>query len=289
MDTGLADRTVLVTGASGSLGRSIAEEFGTEGARLILQGRSRTAELEAFVAGRSWASAARVIEADLSQPGTLAAALDRVLGDDEPLDHVVANAGHWPSEARPCHHIDEERFLDTLQSNLMGAVRTAQYFMARLERLGPRPGEGASLTFTGSTAARFGERDHSDYAAAKAALVGLARTLKNEVTRIDPLARVNVIEPGWSQGEVVRPELQAPGMVTRVTRTLALRQLGRGKDVGRAAVFLASPRMARHVTGEILGVHGGMEGRVLWGEGDIDEASIMARLDDGDPSPPGTG
>ncbi len=287
MNTGLENRTVLVTGASGSLGRSIAEAFGEEGARLILQGRSRTAELEEYVAGRPWSSRARVITADLSRPDALVCALDAVLGDDERLDHVIANAGHWPSEPRPLHRIDEERFLDTLQSNLMGAVRTARYFMARLERLGGRPGEGASLTFTGSTAARFGERDHSDYAAAKAALVGLARTLKNEITRIDPLARVNVIEPGWSQGEVVRPELQAPGIVSRVTRTLALRQLGRGKDVARAAVFLASPVMARHVTGEVLGVHGGMEGRVLWSESDIDEAAVMARLaeDAPDPSP----
>ncbi len=287
MDTGLSHRTVLVTGASGSLGRSIAEAFGAEGARLILQGRSRTAELEAYVAGQAWASDVRVIQVDLSQPEALAVALDGVLRDDERLDHVVANAGHWPSEPQPLHRIDEERFLDTLQSNLMGAVRTARYFMARLERLGARPGEGASLTFTGSTAARFGERDHSDYAAAKAGLVGLARTLKNEVTRIDPLARVNVIEPGWSQGEVVRPELQASGMVARVTQTLALRQLGRGKDVGRAAVFLASPRMARHVTGEILGVHGGMEGRVLWSEHDIDQTSIMARLNEDDVGPDG--
>jgi 3-oxoacyl-[acyl-carrier protein] reductase len=60
---------------------------------------------------------------------------------------------------------------------------------------------------------------------------------------------------------------------------MALRQLARAADVARTVVALASPALSRHVSGEVVTVAGGMEGRVLWEPADIDEAAIRARLD----------
>ena len=71
-----------------------------------------------------------------------------------------------------------------------------------------------------------------------------------------------------------------PGTITSVTRTMALRQLGRAEDVARAVLFLCSPAMSRHVSGEVLTVAGGMEGRTLWGEADVDEEAVRRRLGD---------
>ena len=62
---------------------------------------------------------------------------------------------------------------------------------------------------------------------------------------------------------------------------MALRQLARAKDVARAVVFLASPELARHVTGEVLTVAGGMEGRTLWEGAEIDVDEVRARLEGG--------
>ena len=105
--------------------------------------------------------------------------------------------------------------------------------------------------------------------------------MKNEIVDIDPCARVNLIEPGWTVTHMARPALEQAGVIEKVVRTMPLRQLGRAQDVARAALFLASPAASRHVTGEIVTVAGGMEGRALWEASDIDEKKIRDRLGDG--------
>jgi 3-oxoacyl-[acyl-carrier protein] reductase len=279
VDLGLADKVVWITGASGGIGRALAEAFAAEGARVVLSGHARVAELDAWVAGEPWRDAALVLRADVRSADELRRATARAIERWGRIDVCVANAGTWPPEALPLDELPEERLRATLEVNLVGALLTARAFLAALRRTGPRPdGDGAALVFTGSTAGRFGERGHADYAAAKAALVGAVRSLKNEIAELDPRARVNLVEPGWTVTRMARPAIDEPGAVERAVRTMAMRQLGRAADVARAVVWLASPRAARHVSGEALAVSGGMEGRVLWEPEEIDGAAIRARL-----------
>jgi 3-oxoacyl-[acyl-carrier protein] reductase len=194
------------------------------------------------------------------------------------IDVCVANAGKWPSEDRGLHELPPERLRETVEVNLLGALFTARAFLGALARSGPRPdGHGAALLFTGSTAGRFGERGHVDYAVAKAALHGAVRTLKNEIVRLDPYGRVNAVEPGWTVTHMARAALEQPGQVERVVRTMPLRQLGRAIDVARTVAWLASPTAAAHVSGEIIAVAGGMEGRVQWSEAELDRRAILSR------------
>ena len=109
----------------------------------------------------------------------------------------------------------------------------------------------------------FGEAGHADYSAAKAAIAhGLALSLKNEIVRTAPLARVNVVAPGWTVSPMTEGELTEEA-VARVTATMALRKVATAEDVARAIVFLCSPLAAGHVTGQTITVAGGMEGRLL--------------------------
>jgi 3-oxoacyl-[acyl-carrier protein] reductase len=131
----------------------------------------------------------------------------------------------------------------------------------------------------GSTAAIFGEAGHADYAAAKAAMAfGLTRTLKNEIARLAPHTadycggRVNCVCPGWTVVPRTAYKLDDPAAVRRVAATMALPKLARPEDVAHAAVFLASDRLAGHLTGQILVVAGGMEGRWLWQPAEVDPA-----------------
>jgi 3-oxoacyl-[acyl-carrier protein] reductase len=278
MDLGLSGRCVLITGASGGIGRALAETFAAEGASLALCGRERTAELEDYVAGRPWRDRARCFRADLAAPGEVDELLDRARSAFGRVDVAVANAGRWPREDRLLHEIDEARVRATLDDNLLGPLWTARAFLRTLAATGPRDGgEGASLCFVGSTAGRFGERGHSDYAAAKSALVGLMLSLKNEIVRVDPFARVNLVEPGWTVTHQVREALERRGAIEGALRTMALRQLARASDVARAVAFLSSPAAARHLTGQTVTVAGGMEGRSLWGPEDVDEAAVRGR------------
>ncbi len=283
MDMQLTEKVVLITGASGGIGRAMAVAFAQEGARLALHGNAQIEELRTWLGTQSWKDRAIVIEADVTDEHQVQAAFDRVSEKWGRIDVAIANAGVWPVEDKPLWELDAERLRRTLDINLFGALFTARAFLAQLARLGPREdGHGASLLFTGSTAGRFGERGHSDYSASKAALDGLVRTLKNEITQIDPYGRVNMIEPGWTVTEMARKNLDAPGVVEGVVRTMALRQIARACEIARAAVFFASPFAARHVSGQVLTVAGGMEGRVLWEPQEIDRGQVLARLDPDD-------
>lgn len=278
MDLGLAEKVVLVTGASGGIGRALVEVFAAEGAHLVLQGHRNLERLEAVCAAAPWREHALVVHADVTDPAALEDAFERALARFGRVDACIANAGVWPPDDRPLADLDDARLREVIEVNLFGALFTARAFLRALARTGPRAdGAGAALVFTGSTAGRFGERGHADYSASKAALVGLARTLKNEITLLDPYGRVNVVEPGWTVSDMTRKNLHEPGVVENVVRTMALRQLARPVDVARTVAFLASPA-ARHVSGAVVSVAGGMEGRVLWEREGVDGDAVRARL-----------
>jgi len=272
MDLGLAQSTVLITGASGGIGRALARTFAEEGAGLVLTGHSRIGELTAWAADE-FGDRALCVAADVRDPDAVDAAFAAGVRRFGRIDAAVANAGVWPVEDRALHQLDAARLADTVAVNLLGAAHTARAFMASLARTGAVPGRGAAMVCIGSTAGRFGERDHADYALAKAGLVGLVQSLKNELPRIDPLARINLVEPGWTVTEMAREALEDDVAVGRTLTTMALRRLGRADDVARACAVLCSPLAAAHLTGQTVTVAGGMEGRVLW---DVDEADVEA-------------
>lgn len=274
MDLGLQDRVVLVTGASGGIGTAMVQAFLAEGAVVIAQGHTRFDGMAERLPG------AIPMRADLGDPAAVDALFDRIVATHGRIDVLAANAGRWPQPELALHETPVSELQATLVDNLSSAMWSSRAFMRVLAETGPRDGEGASIVFTGSTAGRFGEARHAAYAAAKAGLIGLALTLKNEIVTLDPWARVNVVEPGWTATPRVRGGLEArPEGAVRATQTMALRQLARCEDIARTALFLASPRAARHVTGESLTVAGGMEGRRLWDAAEVDTQLLRARLD----------
>src|SRR2546423_240269 len=99
-------------------------------------------------------------------------------------------------------------------------------------------------------------------ARAFAAEGGLLLSLKNEVTRIAPLARVNAVAPGWTESAMTRGLVDLE-RVRAISRTMALRKVAQPEDVARQVVVLASDELSGHVTGQVVVVAGGMEGRTV--------------------------
>lgn len=257
MDTGLADKVVFITGASGGIGQALTSAFLAEGARVAACSRR----------GVTVADPDRLLSllADVRRLDQMDRAVSDAAARFGRVDVCVVNAGIWPEEPLLLDEIPEDRIRDVVDVNLLGAMWTARAFFAALRRSGPRPdGHGASLVFIGSTAGRFGERGHAEYAVTKAALRGLVLTLKNEIVTLDPWGRANLVEPGWVVTPMAEATLRASGAIDAVTRTMPLRRVASPEDVAAAAVHLSSPLLARHVTGESITVAGGMEGRVLW-------------------------
>ena len=255
METELRGKGVLVTGGAGGIGTATVRAFAEEGARVAVHYRSNEDKARALATEVGGAA----VRADLTSEAEVDALIPEAVKVLGRLDVVVANAGHWPSQDEPVWKMSLSRWRQTLAENLDSVFLTCRAFLRHVETT-----KVGSLVLVSSTAGLFGEAGHSDYAAAKGALAsGFVKSLKNELGRIAPMARVNVVCPGWTEVERNKGKLQDPAFLARVTRTMALRKVGRPEDVARVIVTLASDRISGHVTGEVVTVAGGMEGRVL--------------------------
>jgi 3-oxoacyl-[acyl-carrier protein] reductase len=256
VDTGLAGKRVLVTGASGGIGSATARAFGAEGCRLALhyhRGRERAEALGHELAGSV------LVQADLRDEAEVDGLFADVREHLGGLDVCAAVAGVWPEEDVPVWNLPPARWEETLRANLTATYLTARGFLREVERSGH-----GSLVLVGSTAGLFGEAGHADYAAAKSAIVGgLLLSLKNEIVRVAPGGRVNAVCPGWTVSPMTRSTLDDPSVLERATRTMALRKAAAPEDVARQIVVLASDELSGHITGQVVLVAGGMEGRLL--------------------------
>jgi 3-oxoacyl-[acyl-carrier protein] reductase len=254
VDLGLEGLGVLVTGGAGGIGAATVRAFAAEGARAAIHYRS-SAEAASALARDTGGVA---LAADLTVEEEADALVPRAVEALGRLDICVANAGVFDARPTPIWESSVERFRAGVEGNLVTTWLTCRAFLRHVRTTGT-----GSIVLVGSTAGIFGEAGHAEYAAAKSAINdGLARTLKNEIVRIAPQGRVNVVAPGWTVTPLVAPSLDREA-VERATRTYALRKVATPEDVARAIVWISSPA-AGHTTGEVLAVAGGMEGRMLW-------------------------
>lgn len=259
MDAGLKDARVLITGASGGIGQAAARAFSHEGARLALHCFSRPGAIEAL--RKDISTPCVSLPADLRDEVAVAAMFEHAIAALGRVDHLVVNAGIWNPRPVALNEMSLQQWHETIEADLTSAFLTCRAFLRHLAKIRR---ESASIVLVGSTAALFGEADHADYAAAKAAMTyGLTRSLKNEIIRLAPRGRVNCVCPGWTDTPMAAMYTSDDAAVRRATATMALKKIAAAEDIARAVVFLSSEALAGHVSGTVLPVAGGMEGRLL--------------------------
>lgn len=266
MDSKLSGKVVLVTGALGGIGGDIVRAFVAESCQVVAHFSEHGDRAKAL--SDELGAACVPFGADL----TLEAEAERLFAEIEtglgPVEVLVANAGFWPPADVPVHSMSLDQWNSTLAVNLTSVFLCVREFFRGIVK---HQLQTPAAVLVGSTAGVYGEAGHADYAAAKAGLIyGLTRSLKNEICRLTPLGRVNVVCPGWTFTPLREQMVQQPQHVGRVLQTIPLRKVARPHDVAMAIVYLASSHLSGHVTGQILTVSGGMEGRVLYNPDEVD-------------------
>ena len=238
----LDGRTALVTGASGGIGDAVARRLHEAGATVVLTGR-RDAALTSLA--DALGERVHVRAADLGAPDATDGLVKEVEGLGG-LDILVNNAGLTRDNL--ALRLKDEDWSAVLETNLLAAFRLARAALRGMMKR--RFGRIVNIT---SIVGVTGNPGQSNYAASKAGLIGMSKSLAQEVAARG--VTVNCIAPGFI--ETTMTDSLGEDQRARLLAAIPTGRLGQPDDVAAAAVYLASSEAA-YVTGQTLHVNGGM-------------------------------
>lgn len=239
----LDGKAALVTGATGGIGAAIARALHAQGAEVALTGR-RESELAALA--EALGERVTVIPADLSDPEAPAALVEKVEAELGGLDILVNNAGLTRDGL--ALRMGDKDWSDVLEVDL-----TAPFRLARASLRGMMKRRAGRIISIASIVGVTGNPGQANYAAAKAGLIGMSKSLAQEVATRG--VTVNVVAPGFVKTAMTDAlnEAQKGAIMGRIP----MQKMGLPEDIAAAVAYLASDE-AGWMTGQTLHVNGGM-------------------------------
>ena len=239
----LAGEIALVTGASRGIGAAIAAALAAAGATVV---GTATSEGGAATITDALGDSGRGIVLNIADEDSVQAAIKNMQENEGSPTIVVNNAGITRDNLLMRMKADE--WDDVLATNLSGVYRVSKACLR-----GMMKAKKGRIINIASVIGVMGNAGQSNYAAAKAGIIGFSKSLAREIGSRN--ITVNVVAPGFIDTDMTRvlPEDQRAAMLDQVP----LGRLGEGDDIAAAVVFLASPAGA-YITGETLHVNGGM-------------------------------
>jgi len=240
----LTGKTALVTGASGGIGGAIAKALHGQGAAVILSGTRAEAleKLKAELGARAFVAQANL--SDTASVEALPKAAEAAAG--APIDILVNNAGITRDNL--FMRMKDEEWDQVIQVNLTAAFRLSRAVLRGMMK--KRWGRIVQIT---SIVGATGNPGQANYAAAKAGLIGMTKSLAAEVASRN--ITVNAVAPGFIQTAMtdVLTDQQKDAIATRIP----LARMGKAEEIAAAVVYLTSEEAA-YVTGETIHINGGM-------------------------------
>ncbi len=242
----LAGKVALVTGAGRGIGLATAQKLCAEGAEVYVNGRNEES-IERVVAELVSAGGnAMPLVFDVTDPKAVQSAFKVIHKTSRRLDVLVNNAGVLQDSL--IGMTSQQQIDETFATNSFAVIYTSQY----ASRLMARNQAGSIINIT-SIIGSTGNRGQTVYAGSKAAVIGMTKSLSKELAASG--IRVNAIAPGFIDTDMAR-SLPAPIFEERVA-SVAMGRIGAASEVASAVFFLASD-LSSYVTGQVLGVDGGM-------------------------------
>lgn len=261
MDLELDNTHIYLSGASGGIGLVTARVFLEEGANVSLHYNSTHQTLKDLL--EQFPDQTFATQADVTDEEAVIRSVHEAREQFGRINCMVINHGIWNPNTVPLWEMTIDQWQETIDIDLTGAFLLAREYLRQLQGIDEEVTNN-SIIFVGSTAGKFGEADHADYSTSKAGLMyGMTRSLKNEIVRLHPRARVNTVMPGWVLTPMAEDSIEDESVMNRVLSTMALRKVAIPEDIANSIVFLASEKASGHISGDIIELAGGMEGRLL--------------------------
>lgn len=242
----LEQRVALVTGASRGIGQAIARELGRRGATVVgtATSESGAAAISDYLAADGIRG--RGLMLNVTDAAAIEAAVKGITGEFGSLSILVNNAGITRDNL--LMRMKDEEWDDIIATNL-----TSVYRLSKAVIRGMMKARHGRIITVGSVVGSTGNPGQTNYAAAKAGLLGFTKSLAREIGSRG--ITVNAVAPGFIDTDMTRalPEEARAALV----RSIPLERLGRPEDIAHAVAYLASDE-AGYVTGETLHVNGGM-------------------------------